>query len=158
MDFQRAEKLLNIWKFMKTSEAYKNFKIVLINKAFDGNLQLAKARFKDKFGDIPWYSLPLIYNKRCCQVFQVNTIEWKMRECFFIVHEPDRYQCLSYFSFGILDKFGIDAYPITLEKVVVVEKSKQRKQLVLSQLLSPLAPLHKGGSTCTDEICSCDEP
>lgn len=137
---------------MKTKEAYKNFEIVLINKTHDGNLQLAKAQFKDKFGDIPWYSLPLLYNLKCYEVFQIHFIEEiKRRECSFIVLEPDRYQCLTYFGFGILDKYGIDAYPFTLEKAVVVEKSIQRKGLVLSELLSPSAPLRRGGSTCNDE-------
>ncbi|KAL6549533.1 hypothetical protein OROHE_008650 [Orobanche hederae] len=150
MDFQSAEKLLNIWKFMRTSEAYSNFEIVLVHKVYDGNLPLAKARFKDKFGDIPWYSLPLTYNKKCCHVFWLDFV-WKTKESVFIVLEPDRYQRLSYFAFGILDKFGIDAYPFTLEKAVIIEKSIQRKQLVLSQLLSPLAPLRRGGSTCNNE-------
>ncbi|KAL6539798.1 hypothetical protein OROHE_011569 [Orobanche hederae] len=71
---------------------------------------------------------------------------------YFIILDPDKYQSVSYFAFNILEEFGNDAYPFTLEKAVTIAKSRQQKELVLGKLLSSSAPLHRGGSTSSKEV------
>lgn len=52
----------------------------------------------------------------------------------FIVLESDRYQPLSYFAFRILETFGANAYPFTLQMIVELAMSKQQNELVLGEL------------------------
>lgn len=153
--YQRARKLLKLWNSLE-GERRNAFEIVFINEG-SINLSLAKAEFEKEFGyTMPWYSLPFD-GRRLCQLFNlVGFGRFHHRDDpesgYFIMLDPDKYQSVSYFAFNILEEFGNDAYPFTLEKAVTIAKSRQQKELMLGKLLSPSAPLRRGGSTSTKNV------
>ncbi|KAL6540521.1 hypothetical protein OROMI_024404 [Orobanche minor] len=148
--FQRARKLLKLWNSFE-DERRSAFEIVFINEG-SINRSVAKAEFEKEFGcTMPWYSLPFD-GRRLCQLFNLVGFgrfyhRGDPESGYFIILDPDKYQSVSYFAFNILEEFGNDAYPFTLEKAVTITKSRQQKELVLRKLLSSSAPLHRGGST-----------
>lgn len=149
--FKWARQLLKVWESLN-DEKRNAFVIVFINKD-TYNLSNAKAEFKKKFRfAIPWYSVA-ICGRKLCRVFNKQFLSSDGISGDLVVLRPDCYQHLSYFAYDILVEFGSEAYPFTLENAVKIEKSEQQNELQLGKLLSPEAPLRRGGSTC-HKVCS----
>lgn len=144
--FEMARLILDTWNLLK--DKHQNFEIVLINE-ISVNHRFSKEAFKNEFGCIPWYSLPTD-GRKLCHIFKLGGIildETLPNAGYFIVLQADKYQPLSYFAYDILEEFGVDSYPFTLEAAVRTVMIQQQKTLALSKLLSPSAPLFRGTST-----------
>lgn len=155
-DLEMTEQLLKIWKEAKVRR-YNDFEIVLVNDV-TWNRLFAEEEFKKKFGcAIPWYSLP-VDGRKVSAIFKIGwhhfaeLVAPMSNAGYFIMLQPDKYQPLSYFAYDILEEYGIDAYPFTLERAVMTETLKQQEKLVLTEILSPMAPLCRGGSRL--KVCS----
>lgn len=133
----RTKQLLDIWNLLEPRGMAKEFAIVLINK-HSTNISLAKAELEAKFGpSIPWYSFPFD-GRDLCRILKIGRIytEYDDPAGSLIVIEPGKPQSLSYFAFEIIDAYDYHAYPFTLERAVITEKSRQEKQMVLQDFLT----------------------
>lgn len=139
--------LIDAWTALQ-DDTNKKFAIVTIN---DRTFCLSNLReiYQDKYKDIPWYTLP-VDGRKLSNVFRVSDY-YGHNAGRFIILEPDRYQPFNYFALDVLEHYGIEAYPLTLERAVEIEKQNLHL-FELSELLSPSAPLHTGCSDCI-QVC-----
>lgn len=144
--FQTTVKLIKTWSLLKDDQR-EAFQVVIVNKGYS-NLSKCKAMFIQKFGCIPWYFLASC-GRKLSRIFNKGLCARADLAGDLVVLESDRYQPFSYFAFKILERFGAEAYPFTLQRAVEFAKEKQT-QLVLDQLLSPEAPL-----LCAEEVLLC---
>lgn len=150
LDEPWARVLLSTWELLK-DDPDKKFVIVSIN---NGSLSLSyfKNTFPEEYDDIPWYRLPCDGRKICRLLFiPLDNDDISSNAGHFIITERDKYQPLNYFALDVLELYGVEAFPFTLQRAVELEKKKQQR-LGLCELLSPSAPLCRGCST-RSKVC-----
>lgn len=154
MDGWVVNLLLNTWKRLKTEIRNQKFVIISTNNI---NVSLAyfKIKFPEEYNSIPWYKLP--YDGRSlsrCLHVPLECSRISESAGHFVVMQKDKYQPLNYFARDALELYGIEAFPFTLERVVLIEKKKQQ-EMSMFQLLPTCQPLLGGGcSTPSYVVCA----
>lgn len=141
---RRTKELLEIWDALKEC-GNREFEIIFINEDVNASRYFLEDDFIKKFGrSNPWYKLPNRDNRELSRLLRVGNCLDERDGGYFIILKPDRYEPISYFAFNIIDKFGLTAYPFTMEAVVDLSVKELRK-LKLTNLLLPPSLLETPG-------------
>lgn len=124
-----------------------NFEIVIIYmQTYYRSVGMLKL-MDNEFGKLPWYTMHGC-SKRLCRVFKLGGIreeELSKDAGYLIIVEANEPRLmLNYFALDIFRRFGVEAYPFTLEKAASLRKNQLEELRALNKLLSPLAPLRRG--------------
>ncbi|XP_074335463.1 putative nucleoredoxin 1-2 [Apium graveolens] len=96
---------------------------------------------------IPWYTLPASECRYLHKVFQDNLKEPYLSSgaCDLVILKGDKHLSVSFFALHIFARFGVDAYPFTMENAVKEAKNEQG-DIVLNEILSSKSSLRRQGN------------
>ncbi|XP_074332730.1 putative nucleoredoxin 1 isoform X1 [Apium graveolens] len=124
-----------------------DFVLIPIITSYHSSWSRIRAGCSDLERSIPWYTLPDFKCRFLHKVFHnyLKDPYLSSGACDLVIFKADKHLPVSLFASHIFARFGVDAYPFTIEKAVQAEM-KQQGDLVLKEILSSKSILRRQGS------------